>query len=599
MPGIVGIISRKASSYCTNKLKDMLRSMEYESFYQSEMEIVPELGVYFGWTTWSQSIREKKNTDIVQKSCSLALAGEIFSDHLYNQNQKNRNGNLDTDSIKYMYEKESQDFLQNLSGSFAGVIVDHIKRTTLIFNDRFGSKRLFLYEGTDELLFSTEAKAILAVEPKTHAFDPAGLAEFIVSGCTFGDHSLFQGISILPNASLWQISLDGKIKKTIYFHKSTWESQISLDPDTYKEAIISTFSKVVQKYSEYHIPVGISLTGGLDSRMILAVLQKFPCSFKTYTFGSMYRENFDVKIAQEVSEICRHSLTKLIVDKVFLKELPNYMEQAIYRSDGYIGLSGAVELYVNRLAREISIIRLTGNWGGELLRGVRVFKTIKPDIPFINLDLDLDLAIEKYLKLNDLHPLSYTLFQQLTHQGYGRSAIESSQLIIRNPFLDSELLELLYKRPPSEGSGEELTKLIISRYAPSLLSIPTDRGVLGKETLFLQNMRHLYREFLFKAEYFVNNGAQSWMNILNGPLTHNLLARLFIGQHKFYHFGHWLRNDLSDEFVEILLDKAKHSYYINNKVLLKMLNKLRIGNSNNLDTIDKALTIMFTEEIFF
>ena len=602
MPGIVGIVSEQPSASCIDQLNRMLRSMEYESFYTSGVEIIPEQGVYLGWTAWPRPFGDVLPLVNENSNCSLVLAGEVFPDRHVTEHLRSCGHKItspDAGCLIHLYEEHQQNFLHNLSGSFAGVMVDRAKRTTVIFNDRFSAKRLFVYEGPEGLLFSTEAKAILAVVPKTRAFDPVGLAEFLTCGCTLGSHSLFQGIAVLPGASLWRINLDGTFEKSIYFNRSEWESRTELDSKTFTEAFVDAFPEVVRRYSKSGVPVGISLTGGLDSRMVIAALEGCFDPFLSYTFGSMYRDNFDMKIAREISDSCGHSHTELVPDREFLRELPYYIEQAVYRSDGYLGLSGAAEFYVNRLAREISPIRLTGNYGSELLRGVRAFKSVRPDRHFITMDVDLDQAIETHRSLNNLHPLSFTLFQQQPHQGYGRSAIESSQVIMRTPFLDNTLLELLYRRPVSEASGATLAALIISRYAPNLMAFPTDRGALGNSSALLQCVRRIYREFLFKAEYLANNDTRGWSTIISRPLSGRLLARAFIGRHKFYHFGHWLRTELSGQFMEVLLEKAGRSEYILKKELSRMIEEQRSGLSNCLDSIDKALTIIFTEELFF
>ena len=62
-----------------------------------------------------------------------------------------------------------------------------------------------------------------------------------------------------------------------------------------------------------------------------------------------------------------------------MREFPQYMEEAVIRSSGYLGMSGAAELFLNRQARAVSPIRLTGNYGSELLREARAFKGKLPD----------------------------------------------------------------------------------------------------------------------------------------------------------------------------------------------------------------------------
>ena len=99
---------------------------------------------------------------------------------------------------------------------------------------------------------------------------------------------------------------------------------------------------------------------------------EMPC----YTFGSKYRETFDVKNSRKVAAACDQKHETIRLGDTFLSHFNNYFEKSVYISEGHIGFPGAAELYVNKLARDISTIRITGNWGSELLRGVRAFKYV-------------------------------------------------------------------------------------------------------------------------------------------------------------------------------------------------------------------------------
>src|SRR5207248_1615321 len=96
-----------------------------------------------------------------------------------------------------------------------------------------------------------------------------------------------------------------------------------------------------------------------------AGIGQLPC----YTFNGTYRDCADVRIARRVAAICRQDHATLVVDAPFFAEFPRLAEKTIYLSDGAMDITGAVELYVNRFAREIAPVRLTGNYGSEILRG--------------------------------------------------------------------------------------------------------------------------------------------------------------------------------------------------------------------------------------
>ena len=122
----------------------------------------------------------------------------------------------------------------------------------------------------------------------------------------------------------------------------------------------------------------MSLTGGLDTRMIMAWQKSEPGSLPCYTFGSMLRENHDVRVARRVAQACHQPFQVITADQEFLSKFAHYAERAVYLTDGCVDVSRSPDVYMNEKARQIAPVRMTGNYGGELLRRVRTFKPVEP-----------------------------------------------------------------------------------------------------------------------------------------------------------------------------------------------------------------------------
>src|SRR4029077_17523323 len=120
--------------------------------------------------------------------------------------------------------------------------------------------------------------------------------------------------------------------------------------------------------------IGLSLTGGLDSRMILACADTQPSTLPCYTFGGMYRECADVRLAKKLARAKNQPHETISITPTFFSEFPELAKKSIYFSDGAMDVTGAVELFANRIARQIAPVRLTGNYGSEILRGNVAFK---------------------------------------------------------------------------------------------------------------------------------------------------------------------------------------------------------------------------------
>lgn len=602
MPGLVGIISKQQPENCERIVRTMLASMQYEEFYKSGLYSNADMSAYVGWTSHPNSFCDCLPVTNQPKDIILFFSGEVFYDQHQRTAGEIEGGANNAKRLIRLYEKDGEKFFEKLNGWFCGLLLDIRRGKAFLFNDRYGMHRVFVHEGKEGLYFASKAKALLTVLPETRYFDSMGLAEFFTCGCTLGIRSLYRGIKVLPSASLWTVAKGAVNKKSIYFDRADWECQERLNASRFAQNVIEIFPAVVRKYGKDRRHVGISLTGGFDSRMLMACLEMSPGEFPCYTFGSMYRDTFDVSVARQVAKKCEQNHTVLVLGQNFLRDFPRYMEQAVSRSDGYIGLSGAAELYVNSLARDIAPVRLTGNYGSELLRGVCAFKSIMPKAGFLTPDFQMYLrdAQQKFAELKATNPISFTLFHQAPCQGYGRLAIEESQVIMRTPFMDNGLAMLIYQRPYRYAAGTDLSVYIIMQHRPDLLKIPTDRGELGSGSSLMKKIRFGYHEVLFKGEYWASHGMPHWVSNLNSLVPWLFPIDGLIGRHKFQHFRTWVQKELSN-FVWTVLDtdnRTKLDKYIDFKRVKEMLAEQQDGKRNFMDEIDKLMTIVLANRLF-
>ena len=188
----------------------------------------------------------------------------------------------------------------------------------MLFNDRYGLQRLYYHEAKDTFYFAAEAKAILKVRPELRSADPRGLGEFIVCGCVLENRTLFPGIHVLPPGSAWVFRGGQLEKKDAYFEPKEWEEEEPLNAETYYSSLRDVFVRNLPRYFNGKERVGVSLTGGLDTRIIMAWRKAAPNSLPCYTFGSMYRDNQDVKLARRVAKICGQQHEVITTGKEFL-----------------------------------------------------------------------------------------------------------------------------------------------------------------------------------------------------------------------------------------------------------------------------------------
>ncbi len=598
MPGITGFISARYFESSRDALNRMVSSMVHEPACVTGTHIEERLGVAVGWVCHEGSFSDCLPIWNETRDIGLIFVGENFAD----QNDLDRlrlkghvfNGE-DASYLVHLYEEVGQSFFQTLNGTFVGLLIDLRERKVFLFNDRFGLGRIYYHEGADGFYFASEAKAILKVLPALRRVDMQSLGELFVCGCVLQNRTLFPGISLLPVGSAWTFQAESATQKWNYFDRTSWDNCAPLSPDDYYQELKATFSRVLPRYFRNSPSIAMSLTGGLDSRMIMAWAQFPPSGLPCYSHRGPFRECADATIARRVAKVCRQPHRTVMVDEKFFVEFPTLAEQSVYITDGTMDVSGAAGLYVNRVARrEIASVRMTGNYGGEVLRSVVM---LKPGLqestlfaPGFVKHLTNAFDVCNAERVQDRLPISFVAFKQVPWFHFARYALESSQLTIRSPFLDNDLVALAFRAPREPSVNFALAEKLIAEGNPALGAFPTDRGPLGRRGV-LGKVREQFQEFTFKAEYAYDLGMPHWLSRLDRVLSPLRLERAFLGRHKYCHFRLWYRNQLSGYIKEVLLDRdSLNRPYLDGRAVGEMVSAHVTGRGNYVNEIQSLLT---------
>lgn len=586
MPGIVGLITKIPRERAESQLRQMVDAIRHEPFYETGTWCDESLGVYVGWAAREGSFCSGMPLFNERRDVALVFSGEEYPDPLTVASE---------DSPHYLVHAYEDDpsFPARLNGRFHGVVVDRAQNTAVLFNDRFGMNRLYYHESPDAWYFAAEAKAILAVRPELRTLDAESLGEFLACGCVLQNRSLFKNVNVLPSGSAW-VFRDGALeRKRAYFEPREWEEQPVLDPESYYQELRHVFARNLPRYFTAKERIGFSLTGGLDTRMIMAWHKPRAGSLPCYTFGGMFRESQDVVVGRQVAQACGQSHDVIPVGNDFLDRFARYAERAVYLTDGCVDVSRAPDLYVNEKARTIAPIRMTGNYGGEVLRRVRAFKPVAP-LPGLfvpEVGASVGRATQTYSSLLREHPLSFAVFRQAPWHHYGLLALEQTQLSLRSPYLDNDFVRTVFRAPQSALTNNDVCLRLIADGDVALRDIRTDRGLAGRERLYAPVSRQMF-EFQFKAEYAYDYGMPQWMAGIDHAVAPLRLERLFLGRHKFYHFRVWYRDALAGYLKAVLLDSRSLARpYLERKPLESIVRSHINGHRNYTTSIHKVLTL--------
>lgn len=589
MPGLAIIISPAGREINKPNVDQMVASMRHEAYYVSGTYCNESLGLYVGWVGHPQSYCSFLPMHSDDGNWLLFFYGEHFTS---NRRNATTGGSRDSDgqAVLRLIEAHGIEAIAQLNGLFHGLLVDVRRSEIVVFNDRYGMQRLYYYREDTATFFASEAKALLAVKPRLRKLDPRGLGEFLSCGCVLENRSLFCDVATLPAATVRVFSRGLLESQHRYFEPNQWESQPKLSVSDFYEAIHEALTCAIRRCVNSTLPVGISLTGGFDTRMIMAYLTSDGAPFPSYTFGGMYRECFDVKIARKVAEICGCEHQVFGLDANFLQFFPSLAEKTIFLSDGCLGATNAYELYLNAMARKVAIVRLTGNLGSEVMRGSRAFKAVSTTHGFVHPDFQahIDAATRNFNTMNVGHPISFSVFKQAPWYYSNRLSVEQSQVIVRTPFMDNDFVGLCYRQPSDLGDRRKFARRLIAEGSPTLAVLPTDTGNCS----FL---RHAWAQLLFKADYCYKSGMPQWLELMHyvsGPLSPE---RHLIGRHRFSHFRVWFRNQLAPYVREILLDRRTLARpYFNRDFVERMVHQHIKGERNYTDDIERVLTVELT-----
>ena len=601
MPGIVGLVTKQPRAWAEPQLARMVASLRHESFYVTGTWIDESLGIYVGWVARKNSFSDGMPVRNERGDVVLVFSGEDYPEPGTARRLKEGEHQFEDEGASYLahvYE-DDPDFFKNLNGRFQGLLADRRRGTATLFNDRFGLQRIYIHEARDAFYFSAEAKAILAVRPELRSTDPQSLGEYIACGCVLENRTLFRGIRALPPGSAWTFRGGALETKSSYFEPREWEEQEPLDGESYYNHLRDAFASRLPRYFNGREKVGVSLTGGLDTRIIMAWRKAPAGSLPCYTFGSMYRENQDVYLARRVADICGQPYQVVTVDGNCLEQFPHYAERTLYLTDGCVDISRSADLYNNEMARQIAPVRMVGTFGSEIIRGAVMFKPTMPSADIFRPEMlaEVSRAAGTYSDQLCGHRTSMVAFRQPAAYHFGVLMLEQTQLTLRAPYLDNEIVRTVFRAPKVE-EGEDVRLRLIRDGSPELARLRTDRG-LGISNPIVSAINRGFWEFTFKAEYAYDYGMPQWVAKVDHAFAPLHFERLWMGRHKLFHFRWWYRTILAKYVQEMLLDpRTLARPYLERSGVEAVVRGHLKGNRNYTTEIHRLLSLELVHRLF-
>lgn len=429
----------------------MTEALCRESFHNRGTWGDPELGVYFGWTTLQGSFCDCLPVWNEKKDILLLFSGEHIADKEEVVELKRRNHAIrkpDASYLVHLYEEHgAYDFVRRLNGCFHGALVDMRIKKAFVFNDRFGADSLYFYRTNSGIYFSPETTPLLDGCPELRAVDSHAVIETLRFGETLDQRPVLSRLEIVSPGSLWKIERGEILERGSYFQSKEWESQTLLGHDYFCERFKESLMRIVPRYLRNERPIGCQVTKGSGSRLLIASAEyprgKVPC------FG--LAAGFD----REISIQKMRDLAIAAGQEFHLlpgADSPECLLQSLRHSVRISGNAGDETQpdahYLAQAARGLAPVVLSATFFDEALFSER---------PFRHIDLT-PLILPEFLRdnlggsLGDgavTSQISSPLLR-LQRSMRGSFRVMRSQVETRCPFIDLELLALLYRIPPGE-----------------------------------------------------------------------------------------------------------------------------------------------------
>ncbi|MDQ6785594.1 MAG: asparagine synthase (glutamine-hydrolyzing) [Acidobacteriota bacterium] len=315
------------------------------------------------------------------KSLVIIYNGEIYNHADYRAELEAKGykfeTHCDTETILYLYEEYGAACVERLRGMFAFAVWDKRKRELFIARDRLGVKP-FYYVSDEQgnLFFGSEIKTLIEAGATRAELNYNALPDQLANHGTSGEETLFKNVKrLLPGHFLiWR---DENLKIEKYWDVSFEPKHEEKSDKDFIEEWRELFRKSVKLRLMADVPLGMFLSGGIDSSAICAMMSQMVNEpIKTFSVGFREREANEFEYARIVSKKFKtehHEIT--ITPEEFFAELPHL----IYQEDEPLGFDSSIPLYfVSKLAQKYVKVVLTGEGSDEILGGYgRYLKTLQ------------------------------------------------------------------------------------------------------------------------------------------------------------------------------------------------------------------------------
>lgn len=316
--------------------------------------------------------------------------GVVFNGEIYNHRELRsellkygyvfKTDHSDTEVLIHGYDKWGAGLLQRLNGMFAFCIYDKHNKCLFLARDRFGKKPLYYTHIQDTFIFASELKALCAHPDVVKNISKKSVQKYFGYGFIPAPLSLYENVFKLPAGHFLLFDISNKKMKISQYWSFSLKPDLrylKISENVVAEELRELLSSAVKTRMIADVPIGVFLSGGIDSSTILACAAQLASikAIKTFSIGFNEKQFDESDIAREIANIfnSQHAEKKFTIDAV-----PDVLNRVLDLLDEPIGDSSILPTYLLAdFAKQSITVALSGDGGDEMFAGYAPFHALK------------------------------------------------------------------------------------------------------------------------------------------------------------------------------------------------------------------------------
>jgi len=571
MPGICGSFSDLPRIDAREVVDRMLRAMDHTVGGRRQQHHEPAKSIAMGRMAPEYARTSVEPFVLPEQEIIAVMDGELYDAARHRRDLEEKGsrfaGDSDTEVVVCGYLAEGIQFFRKLTGKFSVAIYDGPQNRLLLVNDKFGMRPLYYSQVGERFLFASEIKSLLVDEEVSRKPSERGIAQFFSYGQLWGEDTMLASVHALPSAAclVWDCN-SRKLKIEKYWQLQEPAQEFTKDPGAAMERLDASFKRSVDVCTTGAEHLGLALSGGLDARTILGVIDPQEVKLDCFTVGMP--GNRDSRSSRELAAIAGYPHHDIFLSESFLSGFEAHLNRMVELTDGHY-LSQCIVMPTFDVYRTHGIRTLLRGHAGELMHMHKAYNfSLTPDV--LNLSGNQDLngwlfgrlraymlkAVDQPLfefadaqeidelarqSLTDslsetsgwdsvINRISHLFVSQRTRRETAMSLVEFGSVVeTRLPYVDQDVIESILALPAESRLGESIQAAILRKRCPAMMRpVNTNTGAsvgAGKLTRTVQS---------FKMRVFSKLGVP--------------------GYQPYERLGLWLRRELKPLVRTLLLD---------------------------------------------